>query len=138
MARELRHETLAPTNVTVDTNSAAEFRNDSASMIHIRGIDYAHKMITAENDESMTVEISKAPTLQSNTPNSPFFNYPQSVGITATTGAALDDSTAAVNGSKRWGRGQLTLEPNESLFVNIDVAGTPSANVLYVLEYEFA
>lgn len=140
LARELRHEVLTGTiaDGTTASNSAAEFRNDSAGMIHIRGLDYDHTYGTAENDESATVEITKAPSFQSGTNNSPFFAWPQTVSIeSGTTGAALDDVSVSIQGGKRWGRGQLTLEPNESLFVNVLKNTGGALSFLFVIEYEF-
>lgn len=136
MAQELRHELLNITvaDGTTASNSAAEFRNDSASMAFIRGLDYAHTLSTAGPNEVGQAEISKSPTLQQETNNSPFFVWPQT--LAANTDVALD-SNMSINGSKRYGRGQLSLEPNESLFVNIFKSSGGSFAVRYVIEYEF-
>lgn len=141
MAKELRHEVLRGliADGTVTSNAAAQFRNDSAGMLHIRGIDYTHLLATAEADEQAIAEISKAPVLQSGTNNSPFFAWPQRVASAgSTTGAAVDDASWAENGAKRWGRGQLTLEPNETLFVNVFKSTGGNFTFIYVIEYEFA
>lgn len=137
MAQELRHEVLAA-STTSDTDAAAEFRNDTSAIIHIREIDIENTCQTAANDESTSVEVSKAPVFQSITNNSPFFTMVNSVGISGgTTGAALDDVSAVKSKVKRYGKGQLTLEPNESLFVNIDLNGGSTARWTVVIAYEF-
>lgn len=140
MADELRHEMLSITvaDGTTASNAAAEFRNDSAGNIFIRGIDWNHSYAVAENDEAGLTEISKAPTFQSNTNNSPFFTLGQEIGIeSSTTGAATDDGMVSTQGGKRWGKGQMILEPNESLFINVskDTGGVMRSR--YELEYEF-
>jgi len=144
MAQELRHETLVASiaDGTSASNAAAEFRNDTAGMIHVRGADYSHRISVAGVNEAATWELSKAPTLQGETGNSPFFTYHQEVAREAGDGAtalnANGDGRAARNGSKRWGRGQLTLEPNESLFMNGAKTSGGATQGSYTIEYEFA
>lgn len=140
MAEELRHELLTGTTVDADTgdDADAEFRNDSSVDMSIRGIDTEHDYHGAANDERASVEISKAPSFRGNQNNSPFFRYGQKLGVTGgTTGAALDDVTVTQNGGKRWGRGQLILEPNESLFVNTLKEAGGELDYRYEIEYEF-
>lgn len=140
MADEFRHELLRTSiaDGTTASNAAAEFRNDTAGMIWIRGIDWNVSYAVAENDEAGTVEISKAPSFQSNTNNSPFFTLGVSLGIQgSTTGAAVDDGTVTKQGGKRWGKGQMVLEPNESMFINVskDTGGVLTSR--HEIEYEF-
>lgn len=138
MAQEQRHETLFASGTT-DADAIVEFRNDSAGMIHIRGLDMDLIQSAGENDEFVHVELSKAPTFQGATTGSPFFRMGLTSGISGgTTGAAVDDVAFAKNKTRRWGRGQLTLEPNESLFLNREVTGGSNAQSTNVIEYEFA
>lgn len=121
MAEELRHETLSATiaDGTTSSNSAAEFRNDSSRSMMIRIIEEDVALNAAENDERGTIEISKSPTFASNTNNNVFFTRGTTVNITGgTTGAATDDVGVSKQRGRTFGKGQLTLEPNESLFVN--------------------
>lgn len=140
MADELRWETLAGTiaDGTTASNSAAEFRNDASRLLHIRTILYDHLFNTAANDERGTAEISKSPVIASFTNNNVFFAYGQSVGITGgTTGAALDDVAVFVNGGHNFGKGQLTLEPNESLFVNVSKTSGGIWSFQYQIGYHY-
>ena len=121
MADELRWETLAVTvaDGTTASNAAAEFRNDASRILHIRTIIVDRSFNTAATDERDTAEISKSPVIASFTNNNVFFAYPVSLGIeSSTTGAAGDDGSVTFSGGRNFGVGQLTLEPNESLFVN--------------------
>lgn len=140
MAQELRHETLtaAVADGTTSSNSVAEFRNDSSRDIMIREIVYAHALATAANDENALVEIGKSPTQASLTNNQVFFNFPQQLNIAAgTIGSGADDVGTSRNGGKNWERGQLTLEPNESLFVNATKTSGGALRFRYVIGYEF-
>jgi len=137
MAKELRHETLFGTvnDGTTASNSVAEFRNDSSAIIHIRKVTYAHGYFTAGLDEDGSVEISKSPTLAGLTNNGPFFSWLQRVG--GQPGVAAD-SSKSFNGGQTWGKGQLTLEPNESLFVNVIKDTGGALGFTYQISYEFS
>lgn len=139
MAEELRWESLVVASGTSSVNSGAEFRNDSSVNIHIREINYAHILTTGANDEFATVEVSKSPTITTGTSNTPWFSYGQRVGITAgTTGSGADDVAQGINGGRKYAKGQLVLEPGESLFVNTQIgAGAPTLQPLYQLGYHF-
>ncbi len=136
MAKELRHETLFGTvnDGTTASNSAAEFRNDSSAIIHIRKIGYAHGYFTAGLDEDGSVEISKSPTLAGLTNNGPFYSYLQRLAAAAGVAA---DSSRSFNGGQTFGKGQLTLEPNESLFVNVIKDTGGALGFTYQIAYEF-
>ncbi len=140
MADELRYENLFDTGAdgTTAVNAGAEFRNDSSQILHIRSIDWAHILVTAENNETAFVEISKSPVFSSNTNNNVFYSLFQQLGITGgTTGAAVDDVATVANGGRKYGRGQLTLEPNESLFVNIAKTSGGTLNAHYMIAYHY-
>ncbi len=139
MADELRWEHLVTSvaDGTLTSNSAAEFRNDSSKIIHIRHIGYNHTYQNAENDESGTAEISKSPVFASSTNNNVFFAKSQTVAVSATTGAAVDDTTGAKNGQMAFGQGQLTLEPNESLFLNVSKTSGGAMLARYHIGYHF-
>lgn len=121
MADELRWETLTDTvpDGTTAANAGAEFRNDASVLLHIRTLIYDRSLNTAANDERDTAEISKSPVIASFTNNNVFFAYPISLGISGgTTGSGADDVSVTAQGGRNFGLGQLTLEPNESLFIN--------------------
>ena len=136
MAKELRHETLFGSSGGSGTSfdSASEFRNDSSQIIHIREISYAHRMISSDANEHAHIEISKSPVIASQTENNVFFTYPQ---ILAQEPDASAGGAKQANGGRKYGRGQLTLEPNESLFVNIEKSTAVTTKHCYVIGYEF-
>jgi len=143
MASELRHETLFDTggDGVVAVSAGAEFRNDSSQIIHIRGLSWNHNLASAAINEGGAVELSKSPVIATNTNNNVFFTEPQEIrmdngdGVTATQTAG--DSGKAENGREKYGRGQLTLEPNESLFVNIAKSSGGIINARYNIRYHF-
>ncbi len=139
MAEELRWEVLSPASATTDTSSAAEFRNDSSRIIHVREINWAHFLLTGANDEGGVIEISKSPVIASATNNNVFFVLAQSLFVNAgTTGSGADDVAFAENGGRKWAKGQLTLEPGESLYINYNIiAGTPTLQANFVVGYHF-
>ena len=119
MAEELRWESLIAGDGTVVFSAGAEFRNDSSVFIHIREITYAHAIETAANDEGISVQVSKSPVTTLGTSNNPFFAWTQKLGCSGgTLGSGADDVRWTINGGRKWAKGQLTLEPGESLFVN--------------------
>lgn len=137
MAKELRQEILTGSvaDGTTSSSAAAEFRNDSSSIIHIRKIHYAHLVSAAGLDENGIVELSKSPTIATLTNNNVFYTYPQRVDSGATS---ANDTGNAKNGGTTYGKGQLTLEPNESLFVNVSKASGGILTFTYIIEYEFS
>ncbi len=139
MAEELRSEVLSSTlaDGTQNANAAAEFRNDSSRMLFVRQISWAHKLDSAGPAEGAYVEVSKSPTFTGRGNNNVFFTLMQCVGAQA-TGATPADGDSIENGKDKWSKGQVTLEPNESLFINItkdQTGGGMQAN--YVLYYHF-
>lgn len=140
MADELRWETLTDTvaDGTTTANAGAEFRNDASVIMHIRTIIWDRSLNTAANDERDTMEISKSPVIASFTNNNVFFAYPQSLGVHGgTTGAALDDVSMFAHGGHNFGMGQLTLEPNESLFVNTSKTSGGTSFASYQIGFHY-
>jgi len=135
VAAELRHEWLTGQTAdgTTAENADAEFRNDSSRMIHIREIDMNSSFDTAGINEFGRQEVSKSPVLASGTNNNVFFA--QLLQIAARGGAA--DGASQSSKRAKYGRGQLTLEPNESLFVN--TFKTTGGDLVYrnQISYEF-
>jgi len=135
MAKEQRQELLrsAVADGTTSSNSEAEFRNDSSVDIDVRGIDAHLQLSTAGIDEVVTEEISKAPSFQSDTNNSPFFAKSISVGM----GAVAADGRNQTHKSWKYGKGQLILEPGESLFINTTKSSGGISTGRWSLDYEF-
>ncbi len=136
MAQELRQEILAATIAggVTQSDSVAEFRNDTNGFISVRKVHKAISGNTFASTESASVELSKSPTVASNVNNNPFFTL--LTRLQKLSGDAVD-SGDRVNGTSSWGRGQLILEPNESLFVNVLKSSDPVLSIHYELEYEF-
>lgn len=139
MAVELRHENLYSTdNSASSSDSAAEFRNDSSRMIHIREIDMDLLIKVGANDENVTVEISKSPVLASRVNNNVFFTQTLNHGINAgTIGSGADDVADARGKSRKYGKGQLTLEPGESLYLNWAKSSGLTIESFNQIRYEF-
>lgn len=133
-SKELRHEQLINFGAQADSDAGAEFRNDSSVTLSIISIDYSHTMDTAALNEAARVELSKSPVMSQLTANNPFWSYGQS--IARGFGEAVDGAVSK-NGGKSWDKGQLTLEPGESIFLNIDVTGAPTIDANYEVSYEF-
>lgn len=139
LAVEQRHELLTATvaDGTTTGDAIAEFRNRSASVMHIRSLFLTATSTASGPAEGIVVELSKAPTFQSNTNNSPFFVF-HVQAETGPTGATPVDGSIINHRGKRWGKGMLTLEPNESLFMNMAKTSGGLGRGRGEIEYEFA
>ncbi len=140
MADELRWETVTVTvaDGTTLSNAGAEFRNDASRPLTIRTILWDRSLNTAANDERDTAEISKSPVIASFTNNNVFFAYAVSLGISGgTTGSGADDVSTFASGGRNFGKGQLTLEPNESLFVNTSKTSGGSSFSSWQIGYHY-
>ncbi len=133
---ELRWENMLDTvgDGTTAANAAQEFRNETSRMLHIRRIRWAHRIQTGGPNEVALTELSKAPVIQANTDESPFFTL--AVDIAMNTDVALDTNQTE-NGETLYGRGHLTLEPNESLFNNSVKSSGGVLSSRWTLGYEF-
>ncbi len=143
LAAELRSELLVGTTGDADTgdNADAEFRNDSSRVLHIRAIGARIGLSAAGIAEVATAEISKSPTIASLTNNNVFWTWPMTIGLGlgdgVTAGNANGDGSGNIGGRRVYGKGQLTLEPNESLFVNTVKSAGGVLDYVYDIEYEF-
>lgn len=137
MAEELRWENLVVSGNSADADNAASFTNNASKTLHIRTISYHHTFTTMAPNERIDVEISKAPSKQMDLNASTFFVYDQGY-IGPPTGATPADGGASIQGHRNFAKGQLTLEPGESLHVNADNSGSgPLGNFRYRLGYHY-
>lgn len=139
MAKELRWEILTQTvaDGTTLSNNGAEFRNDSNDNLFIRYIDYTMIFSTAATDERAGFQLSKQNTFAS-TNNEPVFRLEVNLGIeSSTTGAAADDGTVTTEGVRLFAQGQLTLEPNESLFDSVSKTSGGSATSRWMIGFHY-
>jgi len=139
MAAELRWELMRSVvaDGTTSASADAEFRNDSNGMLHIRHLDIDADLTTAAANEGALVEVSKAPVLQSETNNSPFFATPLAVRCPPNTSTTPVDGSMQRSKVLRFARGQLVLEPNESVFINVTKTSGGAVITRVNLGYEF-
>lgn len=120
MAEELRWHMLAGTTPDTDTgdDADAQFENSADKICHIREIQISCRLKTATCDEYANVEVSKAPGGDQMAVNgSNFYTLPVRL-VAPPAGATPVDGGVFYNGVRKYAKGQVTLEPNESLFVN--------------------
>lgn len=137
MAKELRHETLFVAGQGGSANAIAEFRNDSSDMIHIRKNTLKALQTGVTPGDEGVLEISKSPAMASQTNNNVFFV--QTLELDGQpTGATPADGSRAGKDRDAWARGQLTLEPGESLYMNwLRTTGGQSSDLSSHISYEF-
>ncbi len=136
--KELRFESLVVLGVAAAGDALAEFRNDSDANIFIRDLWCNHLAKTVTPGDEMVVELTKRIALTSRTNNQSQFVWPQALGG-GPTGATPADGSVVVNAGRKYARGQLMIEPGESLFVNYTLlTGTSNIDISYVIGYEFA
>jgi len=127
MAEELRWETLQTTAI-VDSNAFGEFRNDTSADLFVRSIDMFFLVTnitatTAVNHGQLQVSKSNTVDLANNT--SIFqLNVGSNTMNDETGGVGPNGSANTVN--KLYAKGQLILEPGESLFAHMDFANAPT------------
>ncbi len=138
MAEELRWEVLAGGTADADTgdDTDTQFQNKSDDVLHIREIMYAHRISTMAPNESGLIELCKAPALMTNTDKSNFYTLPVRLGGRP-TGASPADGAAFANGVRKYAKGQLTLEPNESLFVNTEKSSGGALTYTWVVGFHY-
>ncbi len=128
MAEELRWETLLSIAIA-DTNAFGEFRNDTNADLFIRSADL---LLTVANITATTavniaqMQLSKSNTID-NVNNTSI--YQLNVG-----GTSMNDETGGVGPNatsntvnKLYAKGQLILEPGESLFGHLNFDNTPTS-----------
>ncbi len=140
MAKELRTEMLVGTLAAGTTSFSAdtEFRNDSSGMIHIRRITLNTTCSTQNVAEVSTIEISKSPTIASLTNNNVFWSWSMDVAGAGIISGAVTEGATTHNWVRNYGKGQLILEPNESVFVNASKSSGITQSYNFNIEYEFA
>lgn len=139
MAEELRWETLLSTSVA-DGNAVGEFRNDTSGNIFIRSIDMFHMVqldTVSDADVNIRSQLSKSNTIDlvNNTSIWQLNN-----GQTCTLAGAGDNGNGGgVNSvNKLYAKGQLILEPGESIFLHLNADNAPTTSVTNnVIGYHF-
>ena len=137
MADELRWETLlvdVADGVTA-SDAGATFTNTTKDDIFIRRIHRALRTAAAGPNEIMTSQLSKQGSFQSINGQSGF-NLTDEVGTPA-SGATPTDGTTTFNATELYARGQLKLEPNETVFVNVTKSSGGASRSRYEIGYHF-
>jgi len=139
MAEELRWETLQSTAIA-DTNAFGEFRNDTSADLFIRSIDmfFLSADITASSAVSHgQVQLSKSNTIDLTNNTSIFQLNIGAVFMNDETGGVGPNASANTL-SKLYAKGQLILEPGESVFGHVDYANAPTnTQISIVIGYHF-
>ncbi len=138
MAVELRWEVLFA-NVadgTSASNAAAEFRNESKDDLFVRRIFEAHEGTALAEGEGANIELSKANAIVMSTNNSPFFSLPSRISYQGGD-IATDIGRITYNARTGFAKGEIVLENNESLFVNITKTSGGNINAGFTLGYHF-
>ncbi len=138
MAEELRWETLFGelADGQTSSNSISEFRNETDEDMFIRHVRESHSVKTAGPGEDSVIELTKANALVSDTDNTPFYVMSTEMGMPS-AGATPVDGDVVENKTTLYAKGQVVLEPNESLFVNIRKSSGGLVQYRYNLGYHF-
>lgn len=121
MAEELRWETIR-TVATTDTNAFGTFTNTTKGNIHIRSIDiegFAQSDTAAAASSAARVQVSKSNSIDDGQ-NSTIFQL-NAAASTLNLASGAGSGGEPFNKGKLYARGQLTLEPGESLFGHLGI-----------------
>ncbi len=139
MAEELRWETLISSSITT-TNAVGEFRNDTSGDIFIRSIDFflhgGKDGVGTDADINGEAQLSKSNTVD-------IVNNTSIWQLNAGVAVIHDDTAGVGNGAdnmtvnKLYAKGQLILEPGESIFLHIVVTALTNFEVFATLGYHF-
>ncbi len=136
MAKELRTETLFGGGKTATVNADAEFRNDTSGMIFIRDIKGITSMQDGVAGDEVVIEISKAVAFIGNTNNQTRWNMHMKLNSEAGINTVVTADRDRAH--DKWARGQLTLEPGESLLTHLNfLGGNGVTDYKWDIEYEF-
>lgn len=136
MAEELTWETISGFlgDGTASGNSVNTFRNETSRKMFIRRIRSDLSVTAAALLEQAEFELSKSPakTVLNTVSTTVFW----AITRTLAAGAATDNDVGTVD-VDLYAKGQLTLEPNEAIFVNIVKASGGAAIFHYQIGYHF-
>jgi len=139
MAEELRWESLQSVSIA-DANAFGEFRNDTSADLFIRSVDmfFMAADITASSAVSQgQLQLSKSNTIDLTNNTSIYQLNVGAVFMNDEVGGVGPNATAVTH-SKLYAKGQLILEPGESLFGHIDYANAPSnVQISITIGYHF-
>ncbi len=111
------------------------FQNTTEEMMFIRKIRQTLILSAAEPDEFLVSQLSKQRSLVTGDGASGF-NLHTEIAVPA-TGATPDDGSIAVNEVLQYAKGELTLEPNEELFLNMAKSSGGEGSFLGAVGHHF-
>ncbi len=137
MADELRWEQMVQIVADGVTEGLAgsTFRNTTNDLMHIRKINIDVTISDVAPNEFAGSFISKARTVVGGN-NEPGFNLITSIAQPA-TGATPDNGSISRTRLIQFAKGELTLEPNEALFLNVTKSSGGGFTGIYNLGYHF-
>lgn len=137
LAQELRWQTLVNNYDTGELRANAEevFTNESNDIMHIRMLRIESKALDLADNESCRMEISKAPAYQSDDETT-FFTWGV-VHAADHVPAGSEEIGKVAMATIMFARGQLTLEPNESLYTNWLKDSTVVGDYVVRIGYEY-
>lgn len=129
MAKRLRKVLL---RTAAETDNAASFVNESGDDLHIRKIVMDTAQATVANGDEYSASIDEVPTTQAGTNDSRAHVLHCASQAEGTVGNFSPNARAQIS----FERGQLVLEPDEALFLNIAVTGTGTGSTRCNIWYE--
>lgn len=138
MASELRWITLIGTVAggTTQDDSVATFRNESAEELDLIVISESHTTLLMNAAESSTLELSKSPTASSRVDQDGTYRHSTTMRGPSGT-ATIVEGGEYVNRSTRYDDGEVTLESQEAVFVNVLSTSAVSTLFEYNIGFRF-
>lgn len=136
MGDELRSVTLVGSgtgSATYDKQST--FTNESSKLLHIVFVDESHTVAGQGTGDSAMFELSKSPASASIVDGDHSFRI--TTRLRSRAGTSQTDATSDFNGNSRWDDGEFTLEPNESVYVNITATSDNTYAYQYNIQYHY-
>lgn len=140
MADELRWEAMVvsvPDGTTLE-NAGSTFRNTTDATMFIRKVRINATMSGASPNETCTFQWSKSRTIVLGN-NEPGLNIQTQLAMPSQTFNASppEDGALAINQLLQFAKGEITLEPNEAVFVNTTKTSGGAADATHNVGYHF-
>jgi len=134
MAEKLRWETLAAT-LTGNANNLTNFENTAAKTMFIRDLYLMGSFNGLDAGDSDELELSKSATGASNADGDSTFRVQVAVRAVEQLSTAVDGGIVDET-DRKYAKGQVTLEPGETLFMN-QLGGSASGQGKAIIGYHY-